>query len=234
MSNLDAELDTQIEQLDELIDAPEPTDRFQITMAILIAVVAIAGALVAWRAALIDAQAGDADFAGLAATIKAAEVKISTTNFIYEHYRGYTVYTRHREMQRLLEEEIDFDAATDVQQQAWAVSSQLASESQNLFLGQYLNTDGSYNIQRQYDETWAEEGQRQDLTPAPHFASADSQRAKSALLIGIFIIQAIALLCFTVAEGLNPARNLTRYSIGLAGIVILVVSIVLAVQIEFG
>lgn len=184
--------------------SPAPSRAFETTMAILIAVVTIAGAVVAWRAALIDAVAGDADFAGLTATINAARTKITNTNTVYEHYRGYTVYTRSSELQHLLEDTVDLDQASDLDLREWAVSAQFAGDSQELFSRRFLNEDGSYNLKREFGETWAEAGQSVDLAPAPHFIQADGYRSKSSTLIMVFIIQAVALLFFTVAEGFKP------------------------------
>lgn len=216
----------------EISSAPSST--FETTMAILIAIVTIAGALVAWRAAIIDAEAGDADFAGLTATINAARTKITNTNTVYEHYRGYTVYTRNRELQHLLEDTVDPDQASDLNVREWAVSAQIADDSQELFSRRFLNEDGSYNLKREFGETWAEAGQSLDLDPAPHFAQADSYRSKSSTLIMVFIVQALALLFFTIAEGLSAARSGWRYSLALLGLAALIFSVAAAILVELG
>lgn len=213
---------------------PAPSTAFETTMAILIAVVTIAGAVVAWRAAVIDAQAGDSDFAGLTATINAARTKITNTNTIYEHYRGYTVYTRSSELQHLLEEAGDLDEASDVDLREWAVSAQIAGDSQELFSRRFLNEDGSYNLKREFGETWAEAGQSADLDPAPHFDQADGYHSKSNTLVMVFIVQAFALLFFTLAEGLHPTRSGWRYSLALLGLVALVFSLAAAIFVELG
>ena len=207
----------------EISSAPSST--FETTMAILIAIVTIAGALVAWRAAIIDAEAGDADFAGLTATINAARTKITNTN---------TVYTRNRELQHLLEDTVDPDQASDLNVREWAVSAQIADDSQELFSRRFLNEDGSYNLKREFGETWAEAGQLLDLDPAPHFAQADSYRSKSSTLIMVFIVQALALLFFTIAEGLSAARSGWRYSLALLGLAALIFSVAAAILVELG
>ncbi|MCB0168084.1 MAG: hypothetical protein KDI79_27905 [Anaerolineae bacterium] len=217
---------------DEII--PAPSTAFETTMAILIAVVTIAGAVVAWRASAIDALAGDADFAGLTATINAAQTKITNTNTVYEHYRGYTVYTRNSQLQNQLEETVDFDEASDLDLRDWAVLAQSASDSQQLFSRRFLNEDGSYNLKREFGESWAEAGQSLNLDPAPHFDQADGYHAKSNALIMVFIVQAVALLFFTVAEGLNPAHAIWRYSLALLGLTALVFSVAAAIIVELG
>lgn len=211
-------------------------DAFQTVIAILIAVVAVSGAIVAWRAALADAEAGNADFAGMRADINATETQIVNTTSLYENYRAYVEFTYQRKLGELLTEELEARAETEPSEELvrqTAIASQLASDNELFFSKRYLNQDGSYNRQRDLGEALAEAGETLDLNPEPHFAVADRLRSKSNLLIGVFIVQAVALLLYTVAEALHPSRNILRYSMAFGGTACLIFSIIAVLMIEW-
>ena len=213
----------------------DTSDLFQTVIAILIAIVAVAGAVTAWRASLIDGEAGVADFVGLQAAINAAETKVVNTTALYRNYRAYTNFTYNRELAGLLDKELNTMDTADIPPELvreTVAAAQLASDNEGFFSKRYLNQDGSYNRQRDLGEAWATSDERLDLDPTPHFASADQGRNKVSLLIAIFIVQAAALLLLTVAQTLHSSRNVMRYSLAGLGTVFLVFTIVAAVIIE--
>ncbi|MBI1877165.1 MAG: hypothetical protein HYR94_02845 [Chloroflexi bacterium] len=53
------------------METPAPTDRLEIVNALLIALVTLIGAFVAWRVSVASDNAGDAALAGLIATLNA-------------------------------------------------------------------------------------------------------------------------------------------------------------------
>ena len=53
----------------------ERSQRLETVVAILIAVVTVIGAVVAWRSSVADDGAGDADFAGLRASVRSEETR---------------------------------------------------------------------------------------------------------------------------------------------------------------
>jgi hypothetical protein len=214
--------------------ASQTGNRFQTAVAIMIALVTLVGAIVAWRAALAAGDAGDADFAGLNATLNAEQTRTLNITTLYEHYRVYTAYFQHNELGNLIVDELDSATSADLglldQQKtdAWNI----ATANQTFFPTRFLKQDGSYDTQRELGEAWAEAGQQKDLNPAPHFAQADRLRAKSSWLVGILIVLAAALLLFTLAEGLSPSAKLLRYGIALGGTVLVLVGSGAAVAVE--
>lgn len=218
----------------ETTEADE-SDGFKTVMAILIAIVAVVGAVTAWRASLLDGDAGKADFAGLQAIINVAETKIVNTTALYRNYRAYTNFTYNRQLGDLLGKEFatmdEADIPPELVREA-ATVAQLASGSEGFFSKRYLNQDSSYNRQRDLGEAWATTAERLDLDPTPHFASADQGRAKVNSLIAIFIAQAVALLLFTLAQALHPSRNAVRYSLAVVGTAFLLFTIVAGVIVE--
>ena len=207
------------------------SDWFKNITAILIALVAFAGAVVAWRAAVADGAAGDNDFAGSQAAINGAETHILNTTTMYTAYRAYADFTKYRHLQQLLQEQPEVETDDELGYE-WAIASQLASDNEFYFSKRYLDQDGSYNSRRHLAEAWAEAGQQLDLDPVPHFASADQLRSKASSLISLFIVQGVALLCYTVAEGLHPTRRWLRYLMATSGTIFLVFSIAAAVIVE--
>ena len=213
---------------------PEATesDLFQTIMIILMAVVAVAGAVVAWRAALIGGEVGDEDFAGLQAGINAAETQIVSTSSLYESYRAYVSFTYYRQIANMMYEELETESSEELLQDATS-NSQLASDNELFFSKRYVDKNGIYNRERNLQETIATAGKRLDLNPAPHFDAADQARRKTNALVAIFIVQAASLLFFTLAQALHPSRNALRYSMGAVGTIMLVFSIGAALWVLF-
>jgi hypothetical protein len=213
----------------------EKGDRLQTVVAILIALVALLGAVVAWRAALASDEAGDADFAGLNATLNSEQTRALNSTSLYEHYRVYTVYLRNNELGNLLADDLDkqpdeAEAAKLEQQKSEAWDT--ASANQPFFPSRYLDREGNYNVQRELGEEWAEASQEKDLNPGSHFQNADQMRAKSNWLIGILIILGFSLLFYTIGEGLNPALKLVRYGLVGGGTLFMLVSLLVLILVE--
>jgi len=208
------------------IPTTEEGDRFQLAMAFLIAIVTLTGAIIAWRASVAADNAGDADFAALQAVLAAEETL--TVNDINQlrHYRAYTLYSEQQSLQQRMEALDDPLAATQ--------AANLAAANQLFFPNRYLNRDGSYDVERQAGELWAQAAQVNDLQPAPHFAEATQLRQRSARLVAVFMVLTLSLLCYTFAEGIHPARQRLRFSLGGLGTVLLLVTIILTLLIERG
>jgi hypothetical protein len=214
------------------METSEPTNRLELVNALLIALVTLIGAFVAWRASVASDNAGDAALAGLTATLNAQETEALNNTLLYEDYRAYTAYTRYN----TLGDEIETDLANvSDQTEAEILDRQMreawdAAES-FYFPHEYLRRDGSYDTQRQLGEAMAEAARQQDLNPEPHFTEADQMQAKSNWLVGVITILAAALLCFTLVEGIN--RSAVKYGLMAVGIIVMLAGIGLIVAIEY-
>jgi hypothetical protein len=197
---------------------PQKTDRFQTVMAIMIALVTLAGAALASRTALVGVRAGDEDFYGLAASINAEEAKAINTATMFGNYRAYTDYTRYNELGNLISDDLD-NVTDEVQSgemtremnEAWS----LAVSANYFFPSRYLNRDGDYDTERELGEEWAEAAMKKDVDPDAHFARADIQRAKMSRLLTIIILFTSAVWFFTLAQGL---KHPIRYVLGVGGV----------------
>jgi hypothetical protein len=104
--------------------------------------------------------------------------------------------------------------------------------NQYFFVTRYLSPDGTYNTQREVDETSADAARQRDLDPDAHFAEADRYRAKTATLLYVLIVFTFAILAFTVsAEGV---RGKARYLVAMAGVVLTGAAGIVALLVELG
>ena len=214
-------------------DAGADSDRFKIAVALLIALVTVIGAIVAWRAALAADAAGNADADGLAATLNAEETRVLNCVTTYEHYRAYTMYLRYNELGNAISN--DLSAAGDAEAPAldrqMRESWDLATELQGSFFdSRYLDPqDGSYDTQRELEGLFADAARQSDVNPEPHLARADRMRAKSTTLIGLLTVLAASLLSFTLAES---TTSRLRFVLAGGGGLLLIASVVALFVIE--
>jgi len=220
----------ELEKIDVGVD--DKGDAFQVVIAIMIAVVSLTGAVIAWQASL--AEPDDADRAGLKAALNAETTRFVNTAVLYKRYRAYTDYTLNDEYQRQIEEDLAGVADKGSLEDARDEAADLAAASRLFFPSRYLNRDGSYNTRRDLGEALAQAGQLNDLEPQPHFDEADNERLKVILIITVLIGLAISLLFYTLAEMLHPARTRLRYGSAAGGTLFLLVGIAAAVSIAVG
>jgi hypothetical protein len=191
-------------------------DRFKTIASIMIAVVTVIGAALACRASNTTNAATNADFEGLVASIKAEEATILNSITVYEHYQAYTLYTRYNELGNIVADEPPSNELGRLQREVWGLALGL---QYTFFPPRYLNPDGTYDVQRELDEEWAERSQQDDLLSEPHFAKADGLRLQASLLAGVLIVFAVAFWFFTLAQAI---RNRLKYFFGLAGLAVTV------------
>ena len=199
-----------------MVSSTKSGSRFKIIVAVLIALVAVVGAVAAWRSALIDDEAGDEDFAGLAAVINAQETHTSSNSMMYANYRAYTAYVRYNELGNLIDDDLpdvsesEADTLEHQMQEAWT----LAIGASYFFPNRYLNRDGTYDTDRELGEAWADAAQQKDLYPEQHFARADRLRAKSSWLVAVIVLLTVSVWFYTLAEGIDHP---VKYVLALGG-----------------
>jgi hypothetical protein len=210
----------------------ERSQRLETIVAILIAVVTVIGAVVAWRSSVADDGAGDADFAGLRASVRAEETRALNYVNAYENYGSYANYRRYSDMSNLIE--ADLPTAPEQQQSELerqrADNNDLSISNQRLFPNKFLDRDGSYNVKRQMGEMWADAAKQNDLNPDPQFAEADQLRGKANSLLGAVTILAIALVFYTLVESFGDRM---KYVMVALGSLCMVAGTVFALFIEF-
>jgi len=210
----------------------ERSRRLETVVAILIAVTTVFGALVAWRSSIADDGAGDADFAGLRASVSAEETRALNYVNAYESYGAYANYKRYQDMGNLVEaDQADAPEAEAVLLERERADSQdLSISSQRLFPNKFLDRDGSYNVNRQLGEMWADAAKENNLNPDPQFAEAEQLRGKSASLLIAATVLAIALVFYTLVEVFGSRG---QYVMAGLGSLCLIAGTVFALLVEF-
>lgn len=177
-------------------------NRLETIVAILIALTTVIGAVVAWRASVSADGAGDADFAGLRAATNAEETRALNYVNVYEHYRAFSEYKRHNDLGDLIAEAqanaTEEEAAFLERDRADAFD--IATAKQQLFPNRFRNRDGTYSIQREMGELWADAAKEKDLNPEPQFAEADALRLKTNNLFVALTILGVSLVAYTLVE----------------------------------
>lgn len=221
-------------QEEEEEEDDEP-DRYQITIAILIALITFMGAVIAWQSAFSAGNASEADFGRLYATLNAEQTQSLNKASILRNYRAYTAYTRHSQEVTLLGETPPQAATTSEENplDMRAEAMNLATTNAIFFSPRYLERDGSYNSERQEAEMWAQAAQNLDLNPEAYIEEAAQARQETIQLVGIFIPLSIALLFYTLAEALHPAQRTWRLVVAALGSLFLIMSIIVTILVEF-
>jgi hypothetical protein len=176
-------------------------ESFKSLIAVLTAIVTVLGATAACLASVAVSNAGDADFAGLNASIRAQKAEIVNYVYGYEHYRAFTSYMRYNEFGNLM-----YDPAADpetdarngaIQREVWGLASGISSV---FFSPRYINPDGQYDLERELQEAFAQDAQGADLDAAPYFEESDQLRRQSSFLTSTMIAFAFSFWFLTLAQ----------------------------------
>jgi hypothetical protein len=202
--------------MSETETSPSSDDRFTTLVAVMIALAALIGAVVAWRASVAEDASGDADYAGLRAAINVEETRALNASTAYTQYGAYVTYQRNSALGDLLAE----DMAQATENEAVILNSQradahdVATASERLFQQRFLNRDGSYSVQRQLGEMWADASKERDLNPEPQFVEADRLRVKSNSLLAAVGVLALALVFYTLIESVAGRAQWMLFALG--------------------
>ena len=192
-------------------------DRFTTVVAIMIALVALIGAVVAWRASVAEDASGDADYAGRRAAIDVEETRALNATTAYAQYGAYVTYQRNSALGDLIAEDMAAAATDDevlVLNSQRADAHDMAIASERLFQQRFLNRDDTYSVERQLGEMWADASKQRDLNPEPQFAEADRLSDKSSSLLAAVGVLALALVFYTLIESANGRGRYVLFAIG--------------------
>jgi hypothetical protein len=200
--------------------------------AIIIAVVVAIGALVSWRASVIDDAAGDFDYAGLRSTVYSVRAHALNSVNAYESYGNYVNYLRNNRMSQLLSE--DLETLPEDQQPAYyqqmKISTDLADANRGMFENQYLNRDGSYSVQRQMGVMLADAAKENDLDYQSQFNDADKERARTRTMLIAVMVLSIATVFYALVESVEGRMKVVMIAVGS---VISIAGIVMAMLVQF-
>lgn len=213
-------------------ETEEKEDPFETPVAILIALITVVGAIVAWRASVAADGAGDADNGGLRAMLNVEETRALNGVNAYENYGAFVAYDRYAYMGDLLEADLAVADEADFErlEADRADAQDLAIANQSLFPNKFLNRDGTYDVQRQLGELWADAAREKDLNPEPQFVEADKLRDRTNWFLGDIALLSLGLVFLTLVESVP---NQLKYVLTGLGLLTLLVGTGAAFWIEF-
>ena len=202
-------------------------------VAILIAVIVAFAALVTWRASVIDDSAGDADYAGLRATVYSVRAQALNSVNAYESYGNYVSYLRNNRMAELISEDLETapEEQLAVLEEQMKVANDLADANRDMFETQYLNRDGSYSVQRQMGVMWADAAKENDMDFENQFDAADKGRDRTRNMLVSLMVLSIAAVFYSLVESME-GRN--KMILIILGSLTAVAGIVMAFMVGFG
>lgn len=182
---------------------------FSTFIAVLIAMVTVVGAIIAWRVTVASNNAGGADTLGILAAIEREDVTTRATTTVMGHLTAYSAFIRDNSLAKA------FDALavanpqrTDFSNFARAFRS-AANYSQDFIPPRYFDRNKELDRQRDLGAHIAEYSINKDVEPQPHFAAADKSRQKARWLLVNLILLGGALVLLTMANASeHPLRHL--------------------------
>jgi len=216
----------------------EPRDRFKTAVAIVIALVSIVGAVVAWRVASASSLAADADVSGVVSTVNRSQALVASDADMYRNLRTYLQVRIHDLLSNSLAQQSEkYPGENPERGRLWdaAWTEVFVAEGyldQVDIQPEYIRADGSYDGRAAQDVDLAHRALGADLDPqGHHFARADRMRAKVQSLMTLALILSAALLLCTLA---GVIKHPVKYLFLGLGCAVLVLVIVLLPMIEKG
>ena len=209
-------------------DLTEQPDHFKTAMEIFIALVALVIAVAAWRGSLAARSAGFEDYYALTATLKDEDTKTANAALAYQHYSVFTMFTLNTGLANAFAQaQVQ---TTDQDEKDWLAlqkeqANSLARLSRNLFPARFITRQGEYDLTREIAAEYADAQRRNDLDTESHLALSNVFDLKTFGMAQMVILLGIALLNFTIASILHPARKIVRWAGFTLGIICLFVSV---------
>jgi hypothetical protein len=178
------------------------TSRYSTFISIMLAVVSVIGAIVAWRVSVALSNAGSADTAGLLAEMDKADVEIAATISVIGHETVYAAFMTNKAIAD------GFYALGDNYTYLAYAFHNAANDVLNFIPRNYLDRDEKFDYQRDLGETIANSELSRDTNAQPYFNASDNARLKGQWLLIDLIGLGVSLLCLTLADAI---QNFTRH-----------------------
>ena len=208
----------------------ERGDRFKTLVAILIAIVSLAGAALAYRITLAAGNAADADVTGIVSTINLHQARVASEAELYRDLRAYLQGRVHNQLSHdLFAERDEYPAGDPAQDRLWDeawIETRIAEAYLNEIYvpPEHLRPDGSYDGQAALNLAMAHRALELDFDRERHFAEADRLRSKVQLLIGVALVLGVVLLFYTLAEVTQRAAKYVFLVLGTATFVLAIIA----------
>lgn len=183
------------------------SDPFRTVVSVLIAVVTVVGAIIAWRTTVALGDAGGDRTSGLLALVEKEDATTRASSTVLAILNSYVAYVRDDSLAEAYQSLADANPErTDLSNSASALQN-AADYALNQIPPKYLDRNNNLDRQRLLGEHIAEYSLDKDVEPQAHFAAADTSRAKAESLFISFILLGVALVLLTLADAIeNPLR----------------------------
>lgn len=190
-------------------DSENKSNRFHTLVAVLIALLAVAGAVISWRVAVTSDLANRADGAGLRAITDREDSITRAQIILAEHLSAYVSYLKNDALADAYNTLARANPArTDLADYA-SVFRYAANQALDAIPQRYIDREERLMRERDLGAHIAQEARGKDIEPQPHFARADAYRQKIRyLLVTIFSLSFAAFLLTTADAIHNPLRYL--------------------------
>jgi hypothetical protein len=180
--------------------------RFKTIVALLIALVSIAGAVLAYRITIAAGLAADADVAGVVSSVNLHQARVASEAELYRDLRAYLQVRIHDQLSHDLIASRDLYPDEDptrerLWDEGWTETHVAEAYLDQLnLLPEYLRPDSSFDQTAALDIKVAERALTADFNREGHFAEADRLRAKIELLMGVALVLTVSLMFYALAE----------------------------------
>lgn len=210
-------------------DSATQADHLHTLIAILIALLAVVGAVVSWRVAMTSDQANRADGAGLRAMTDREDITLRAQIILVEHLTAYASYLKHDALADAYNALARANAGrTDLTDYASMFRS-AANQALDAIPQRYLDREQRLMRERHLGAHIAQEARNKDTEPQPHLARADAFRQKIRLLLVTIFALSFAAFLLTIADALHHSL---RYVFLLGGAAIFTLATLTALVIE--
>lgn len=216
---------------DKTPTAGEGSDRFQIVVAVLIAVVSVVSAGVIWRASIAESSATSADRQGLITTVKYEAVYAENVSTLYEEARYAAHHARYQARVTALQAQGDAAARTEAEWVRQIVIT-LSSFTPLTTDPAYRTAGGGLDLDARLEDLRAADADLRDLDPQQEFDAADRFYTEAQVLVSTVTLFAVALFFLTLAE---ITRHKIRLGLAAVGAVVFLagLSVVLVAELYF-
>lgn len=181
----------------------EREDRFRIAVSILIALVAVTGALISWKILRINDRASSFDSDAIKAALAEANTEISISSDIHSYQNFFQSYSLHLRDARLLKGQLQANPSLPSRLwDEWQREIIRANVYRNQLDQDYLEKRGEeefFDASRYHEAFRAEAASQKALDSGRFTDLSDIQRQRARRFTSLSILLALALFFFTLA-----------------------------------
>ncbi|MBI5878585.1 MAG: hypothetical protein HZB53_13130 [Chloroflexi bacterium] len=201
----------------------ENSSRYSTFLAIVIAVVSVAGAVIAWRASVASSNAGSADMRGILALVDDQSVRAQAGSVVLGDQISFAAFKANDRLYTMLADVPGFETPAETFHSA-------ARRALEDYIPQaYIDRNEQLDVNRALAQSRESLSYKKDTHPQPHFDQADQARTKANWMLFALIWLGFAIVCLTLADAI---QNAFRHVLLVLGLGVFVLGTVLAALVE--